>query len=274
MRGEPDPGESGFSLRAPQARLLEGRRALVTGADSGIGQGIAFELAAQGAAVAINHVGKPDAADAMVEQIVAAGGRGVAVAMDVSVEADVARGFAAAREAFGGLDLLVNNAGVEKPFALVDMPLEEWQRVIDINLTGAFLCSREAARMMIADAARGTIVNITSVHEQIPWERFSHYCASKGGEKLFAQSIARELAPHGIRVVNVAPGAIATPINAGVLADPKQRQAVVDEIPYGRWGEVSDVARAVAWIASDQADYVVGSTLFVDGGMTLYPKFT
>jgi glucose 1-dehydrogenase len=274
MSGEPDPGESGFSLRAPGARLLEGRRALVTGADSGIGQGIAFELAAQGAAVAINHVGEPDAADAMVEQITAAGGRGVAVAMDVSVEADVARGFAAAHEAFGGLDLLVNNAGVEKPFALVDMPLEEWQRVIDINLTGAFLCSREAARMMIADAARGAIVNITSVHEQIPWERFSHYCASKGGEKLFAQSIARELAPHGIRVVNVAPGAIATPINAGVLADPKQRQAVVDEIPYGRWGEVSDVARAVAWIASDQADYVVGSTLFVDGGMTLYPKFT
>jgi len=274
MSSERDPGEGGFSLRAPEARLLEGRRALVTGADSGIGQGIAYELAAHGAAVAINHVGKPDDAEAIVEQIAAAGGRAIAVPMDVSDESDVARGFATAREAFGGLDLLVNNAGIEKPFPLVEMPLAEWQRVLDVNLTGTFLCSREAARMMIADAVRGAIVNITSVHEVIPWERFSHYCASKGGEKLFAQSIARELAPHGIRVASVAPGAIATPINADVLADPKQKQAVVDEIPYGRWGEVADVARAVAWIASDQADYVVGSTLFVDGGMTLYPKFT
>jgi glucose 1-dehydrogenase len=153
------------------------------------------------------------------------------------------------------------------------MPLTEWQRVIDVNLTGVFLCSREAARAMLDQGVRGTIVNISSVHEVIPWEKFSHYCASKGGEKLFAESIARELAPHGIRVVNVAPGAIATPINADVLADPEQKQAVVDEIPYGRWGEVHDVSRAVAWVASEQADYVVGSTLFVDGGMTLYPRF-
>jgi glucose 1-dehydrogenase len=193
--------------------------------------------------------------------------------MDVSVEADVQRAFAEARERFGGLDLLVNNAGLERPFALVDMPLEWWQRVIDVNLTGVFLCSRAAARAMIDEGVHGAIVNITSVHEQIPWEGFSHYCASKGGEKLFAQSIARELAPHGIRVVNVAPGAIATPINADVLADPKQKSAVEAEIPIGRWGEVADVAAAVAWVASDQASYVVGSTLFVDGGMTLYPRF-
>jgi glucose 1-dehydrogenase len=161
------------------------------------------------------------------------------------------------------------------------MPLEWWQRVIDVNLTGVFLCSREAARMMKgtpgtageAGGRRGAIVNITSVHEQIPWEGFSHYCASKGGEKLFGQSIARELAPHGIRVVGVAPGAIATPINADVLADPRARGAVEEEIPLGRWGIVADVSRAVAWVASDEAQYVVGSTLFVDGGMTLYPKF-
>jgi glucose 1-dehydrogenase len=262
-----------FRLHPPDARLLEGRRALVTGATSGIGQGTAFELAAHGAAVAINHRGKVDDGRAMVAAIEAAGGRAVPVEMDIAVEADVQRGFAEAREAFGGLDLLVNNAGVEKPFELVDMPLEEWEKVISVNLTGTFLCTREAARIMRADRTEGASVMISSVHEVIPWEQFSHYCASKGGMKLFAQSIAKELAPHGIRVASVAPGAIATPINQEVLDDPKERRKVESEIPLGRWGEVSDVARAVAWVASDQAQYVVGATLFVDGGMTLYPKF-
>lgn len=262
-----------FSIHPADARLLEGRRALVTGADSGLGQGIAFELAAHGAAVAVNHLADPAVADAMVTRIEAEGGRALAVKMDVSSEEDVHRGFGEAREAFGGLDLLVNNAGLEKEFALVDMPLEWWNRVIGVNLTGAFLCSREAARIMLDAQCPGAIVNITSVHEQIPWTGFSHYCASKGGEKMFAQSIARELAPHGIRVVSVAPGAIATPINADVLADPVKKGAVLEEIPAGRWGAVDDVSRAVAWVASSQADYVVGSTLFVDGGMTLYPKF-
>jgi glucose 1-dehydrogenase len=262
-----------FQPKPPDARLLEGRRALVTGADSGIGQRIAFELAAHGAGVAINHVTDSNVADEMAEAITAGGGRALAVPGDVTSEADVQSGFAAAKGELGGVDLLVNNAGVEKPFALVDMPLEEWQRVIDVNLTGAFLCAREAARMMIAEGCSGAIVNITSVHEQIPWKLFSHYCASKGGEKLFAQSIARELAPHGIRVVNVAPGAIATPINKDVLADPTQREEVESEIPLGRWGETEDVAKAVAWVASDEASYVVGDTLFVDGGMTLYPRF-
>jgi glucose 1-dehydrogenase len=258
---------------AERTRLLSGRNALVTGADSGIGQGVAFALAAHGAAVAVDYVADSTVAEKMVERIERAGGRAMAVQMDVSSEDDVVRAFAAARQALGGLDLLVNNAGVEKPFSLVDMPLESWQRVIDVNLTGTFLCAREAARIMLADGARGAIVNITSVHEVIPWARFSHYCASKAGQKLFAQSIARELAPHGIRVVSVAPGAIATPINADVLADPQRKEAVEAEIPYGRWGEVADVARAVAWVASDEADYIVGSTIFVDGGMTLYPRF-
>jgi glucose 1-dehydrogenase len=262
-----------FELKRPEVRRLSGRKALVTGADSGIGQGIAFELAAHGTSVAINHVGDSTVADQMVAQIKAAGGEAIAVQMDVSSEEDVQRAFATARKEFGGLDLLVNNAGLERPFELVDMPLEWWQKVIDVNLTGAFLCSREAARIMLADKAKGAIVNITSVHEQIPWREYSHYCASKGGEKLFAQSIARELAPHGIRVVNVAPGAIATPINKQVLEDRKARGAVEREIPLGRWGEVEDVSRAVAWVASEEADYVVGSTLFVDGGMTLYPRF-
>ena len=262
-----------FRLHPPDARLLEGRRALVTGATSGLGQGTAFELAAHGAAVAINHRGKVDDARAMVAAIEAAGGRAVPVEMDIAVEADVQRGFAEAREAFGGLDLLVNNAGVEKPFELVDMPLEQWDKVVSVNLTGAFLCTREAARIMRADETEGAIVMISSVHEVIPWEQFSHYCASKGGMKLFAQSVAKELAPHGIRVVSVAPGAIATPINEEVLDDPEERGKVEAEIPLGRWGEVSDVAQAVACVASDQAHYVVGATLFVDGGMTLYPNF-
>jgi glucose 1-dehydrogenase len=262
-----------FRLHPPDARVLEGRRALVTGATSGLGQGTALELAAQGAAVAINHRGKVDDARAMVAAIEAAGGRAVPVEMDIAVEADVQRGFAEAREAFGGLDLLVNNAGVEKPFELVDMPLEQWDKVVSVNLTRAFLCTREAARIMRADETEGAIVMITSVHEVIPWEQFSHYCASKGGMKLFAPSVAKELTPHGIRVVSVAPGAIATPINEDVLDDPEERGKVEAEIPLGRWGEVSDVAQAVAWVASDQAHYVVGATLFVDGGMTLYPNF-
>jgi glucose 1-dehydrogenase len=209
----------------------------------------------------------------MVEAIEAAGGRAVPVAMDVSIEDDVVRGFAEARDALGGLDLVVNNAGVEAPFELVDMPLDEWERVIRVNLTGVFLCTREAARIMRAAGARGAIVMISSVHEVIPWMRYSHYCASKGGLKLFAQSVARELAPHGIRVVSIAPGAISTSINEEVTSDPQERRKVQDEIPLGRWGEVVDVARAVAWAASDQADYVAGTTLFVDGGMTLYPNF-
>jgi glucose 1-dehydrogenase len=265
--------DSSFELKPPDARRLEGRRALVTGADSGIGQGIAFELASHGASVAVNHVGDSTVADGMVEQIEAAGGRALAVQMDISKEDDVGRAFGSAHESLGGLDLLVNNAGIERPFELVDMPLEWWQRVIDVNLTGTFLCSREAARIMLRDKVGGVIVNITSVHEQIPWRQYSHYCASKGGEKLFAQSIARELAPHGIRVVSVAPGAIETPINKDVLANKKEKMEVIEEIPAGRWGQIGDVSRAVAWVASDEADYVVGSTLFVDGGMTLYPRF-
>jgi glucose 1-dehydrogenase len=263
----------GFRLVPEAARLLGGRKAIVTGADSGIGQGVAYELAAHGASVAVNYLDDASVAEGIAAQIERAGGQAIAVQMDVSSEDDVVRAFGEAREAFGGLDLLVNNAGIEKPFLLVDMPLEWWRRVIDVNLTGVFLCAREAARIMLADGARGTIVNVTSVHELIPWEGYSHYCASKGGVKLLTQSIARELAPHGIRVVSVAPGAIATPINADVLADPKRKAEVEAEIPYGRWGEVDDVARAVAWVASAQADYVVGSTIFVDGGMTLYPRF-
>lgn len=257
-------GEFRFSLYPEPARLLDGRRALVTGADSGIGQAIAFELAAHGAGVAVNHVGDASTAASMAAAIEAAGGRAAPVQMDVSREDDVQRGFGEAAEALGGLDLFVNNAGVQEPHELVDMPLESWRKVLDVNLTGAFLCCREAARLMDG----GTIVVNTSVHELIPWMRYSHYAASKGGLRLFVQSIAKELAPRGIRVCSVAPGATRTPINEGAAEDEES----LAQIPLGRWAEPVEIARAVAWLASEQAGYVVGTTLYVDGGMTLYPR--
>jgi glucose 1-dehydrogenase len=262
-----------FRLHPADARLLDGRVALVTGATSGIGRGTAFELAAHGAAVAIGHRGREEDAGRMTAAINDNGGRATAVKMDVTVESDVVDGFRAAAAELGTVDLLVANAGVESQIALVDLELDEWERVLRVNLTGAFLCAREAARALKANDQPGVLVFMSSVHELIPWPTFSHYAASKGGMKLFAQSIARELAPHRIRVVNVAPGAIETPINQDVLDNPDKYNQVLSEIPWGRWGKVDDVAKAVAWIASPHADYVVGTTLFVDGGMTLYPKF-
>ncbi|MFL5826809.1 MAG: glucose 1-dehydrogenase [Thermoleophilaceae bacterium] len=253
---------------------LSGRRAIVTGASSGLGAETAQRLAADGAAVLVNYIGNADAADAVVAKIQSDGGTAFAVQGDVSDEADVAAMFEQAREGLGGyVNVLVNNAGIEKPFLLVDMPLEEWNRVIAVNLTGAFLCAREAARQMIAADEGGVIVNISSVHETIPWPEFGHYCASKGGMRLWSKTIARELAPNRIRVVNVGPGAILTPINQELIDHPDKRKVVEGEIPLGRLGEPSEVAAAVAWLVSDQASYVTGTTLFVDGGMTTYPNF-
>jgi glucose 1-dehydrogenase len=255
-------------------RRLTGRRALVTGSATGIGRETVQRLTAEGAVAVVNYVGPSDAADEVVEEIARAGGEAVAIQADVSSEEQVQAMFARAAEQMGGpVDLLVNNAGIEKPFLLVDMPLEEWNKVLGVNLTGTFLCAREAARGMVGAGLPGIIVNMSSVHEVIPWERFGHYCASKGGMKLWAQTIAKELAPKRIRVVNVAPGAIATPINKDVLEDDVKRRAVEAEIPWGRFGKPEEIAAAVAWLASDEAQYVTGTTLFVDGGMTAYPGF-
>jgi glucose 1-dehydrogenase len=256
------------------SQRLAGRRALVTGAATGIGRSTVSRLAAEGASAVVNYVGSRAPADEVVGEIEAGGGRAIAVEADVSSEPQVQAMFEHARAELGGpVDLLVNNAGVEAPFALVDMPLEEWNRVIGVNLTGAFLCAREAARGMVGAGIPGIIVNVSSVHEVIPWERFGHYCASKGGMKLWAQTIAKELAPKRIRVMNVAPGAIATPINKDVLEDDVKRRAVEAEIPWGRFGKPEEIAGAVAWLASDEAEYVTATTLFVDGGMTAYPGF-
>lgn len=262
-------------MEAAAEQPLAGRRALVTGGSSGIGEATVRRLAADGAAVVIDYVGDAGPARELAAEIEHAGGHAVPVAADVSREDEVLALFAQAREALGGaVDLLVNNAGIESSHALVDMSLEEWNRVLAINLTGAFLCAREAARGLIESASPGTIVNVSSVHEQIPWPTFSHYCASKGGMKLFGQTIARELAPHRIRVVQVAPGAIATPINDAVLADPAKVAEVEAQVPWGRMGRPEEIAAAIAWAASPDASYLTGATIFVDGGMTLYAGVT
>jgi glucose 1-dehydrogenase len=261
-------------LPAVGDRPLQNRRALVTGGSTGIGRATVTRLAADGAAVIVNYVGDSKPAREVASEVKKDGGRAIPIEADVSREYQVAAMFdRAATELGGPVDLLVNNAGVEAPFPLVEMPLEEWNRVLAVNLTGAFLCAREAARGLLASKSPGAIVNVSSVHEVIPWPEYGHYCASKGGMKLFAQTIARELAPHRIRVVSVGPGAILTPINRELIEDPDKRREVEEEIPWGRLGEPEEVAAAIAWLAGPGAEYVTGATLFVDGGMTLYPRF-
>lgn len=254
--------------------LLEGRRTLVTGAASGIGKATALRLGAEGASVCVNYYADADRteADAVCARIDSSGGRAFSHQADVGDEQDVIAMVAAVVDRFGGIDVLVNNAGIEKQVATLEMPLVVWDAVLRTNLTGAFLCLREAGKHMAA-AKSGVIVNMSSVHEFIPWPGFAHYCASKGGMKLLMQTVARELAPVGVRCVNIAPGAIATPINDDVLADAAAKRSVEEEIPLGHFGTAEDIAAAVAWVASDQASYVTGTTLVVDGGMSTYPNF-
>ena len=265
-------------------RDLHGRVAVVTGASSGIGRATAIALAAQGARVLVNHRAGGDSqarAAAVVEDIQRAGGTAVTSAADVSRESDVERLFDDAARRYGRLDILVSNAGIEHPSPIADMSLSDWRQVIDTNLTGAFLCAREAVRRFRdnpADAARqglclGNIIFMSSVHEVIPWAFQANYAASKGGVSLLMKSLAQELAPEKIRVNAIAPGAIRTAINQPAWGTPQALESLLRLIPYGRIGEPEDVARAAAWLASDDSDYVTGTTLFVDGGMTLYPEF-
>jgi NAD(P)-dependent dehydrogenase (short-subunit alcohol dehydrogenase family) len=252
---------------------LRGRRAVVTGANSGIGRAIAATLAREGARVCINYVVHPDAAQAAVAEIAAAGGTALASQADISDAAQVARMFADVDRAWSGVDIVVNNAGVDGARAAGwDQSVDAWRRVLDINLTGAYLCAREALRRMIP-ARRGVVLNLTSVHERIPWTGYTAYTASKAGLSMLTKTLAQEAAPSGVRVVALAPGAIQTPINQDVWSDPAQLQDLLTKIPMGRMGTVDEVARMVAILVSDVAAYVTGTTLFVDGGMTLYPSF-
>lgn len=262
------------------SRTLAGQAAIVTGASSGIGEAIARELSAAGASVVVNYRGNGEGADAIVADLRRQGATAVAVQADVSKEAEVVALFDEAERALGPIDIVVSNAGLQKDAPIAEMSLADWNTVIDVNLTGAFLVGREAVRRFRAkgrrpdvSAALGKIVFDSSVHQVIPWAFRTNYAASKGGLKLFMESLAQEVAPEGIRVNAVAPGAIATAINAAEREKDGGLEAMLKLIPYGRVGEPADIGRAVAWLASDAADYVVGQTLFIDGGMTLYPEF-
>ena len=261
-------------------RPLGGQKALVTGGNSGIGEGVARALGAAGADVVVNYVSQPDAARRVAEDIARGGVGAMAIRADVSKEAEVEAMVEEMVSAWGGIDILVSNAGLQRDAAVTDMTLEQWNTVIGVNLTGMFLCARAATRQMVKQGVRpevsraaGKIVCISSVHEVIPWAGHVNYAASKGGVKLFMQSLAQEVAPHRIRVNSVAPGAIRTPINRAAWETPEALAALLKLIPYGRIGLPEDIGKVVAWLASDDADYVHGQTIFVDGGMTLYPEF-
>lgn len=272
-------------MPACEARpILKGQTAIVTGASSGIGRGIANALCAAGANVVVNYIGADADAQAVVHEATHCGcehrGQAVAVKADVSDESQVAGMFASAIEQFGTVDILVNNAGLQQDAPIESMTLAQWRRVIDVNLTGQFLCAREAIREFkrrgvrpAISCAAGKVICISSVHEVIPWAGHVNYAASKGGIMLMMKSMAQEVAPWRIRINSICPGAIRTPINRAAWETPGAYNDLMRLIPYKRIGEPEDIARLAVWLASDEADYITGASLFVDGGMTLYPGF-
>ena len=260
--------------------VLTGQKALVTGANSGIGKGVAVALGQAGADVVVNYVEGDDAANAVVDQIRKSGVKAYAHQADVSSEDQVAAMFARMMQEFGTIDILVSNAGLQRDSPFHEMTLDKWNKVLSVNLTGQFLCAREAVREFLrrgvvpsVSSAAGKIICMSSVHQVIPWAGHANYATSKGGIKLMMESIAQEVAPKRIRVNAIAPGAIRTPINTAAWETKAAYDQLMTLVPYGRIGEPEDIARAAVWLASDQSDYVVGTTLFVDGGMTLYPGF-
>ena len=261
-------------------RALVGQKALVTGASSGIGRAVAIALGKAGADVVVNYVVGEQSADEVVAEIEAAGARGLAVRADVSSEDDVRAMFRQMFDEFGTIDILVNNAGLQRDAAFHEMSLADWNAVISVNLTGQFLCAREAVNEFMrrgvlpeVSVAAGKIICISSVHEVIPWAGHVNYAASKGGVMLLMKSMAQELAPHRIRVNSIGPGAIRTPINTAAWETPEAYAELMKLVPYNRIGEPDDIAHAAVWLASDAADYITGTTMFVDGGMTVYPEF-
>jgi glucose 1-dehydrogenase len=259
---------------------LQGQTALVTGGSSGIGAAIAVALGAAGARVGVNYRSHRQQAEEVVDTIRSTGGEAVAIAADVSVEEEVENMFERLVSGFGRLDILVANSGIQQDAAVSEMSLAQWTRVLDVNLTGQFLCARAAVRRFLGqDAAsgisraRGKIICMSSVHEVIPWAGHVNYAASKGGVMLMMKSLAQEVACQGIRVNGIAPGAIKTPINNEAWETEEAEQKLLRLIPYGRVGAPEDVAKVAVWLASDESDYVVGTTVYVDGGMVLYPAF-
>ncbi len=259
---------------------LRSQNAIVTGASSGIGEAIAVELARAGADVAVNYRGSADEAEGTVERIRALGRRAFAVQADVSKEDDVIRMFDESEAALGPIDIVVSNAGLQKDGPIADMSLDDWNTVISVNLTGGFLVGREAIRRFRAKGMRedvsralGKLLFDNSVHQRIPWAFRANYAASKGGLKLLMESLAQEVSQERIRVNAVAPGAIATDINKMEREKEGGLESMLKLIPYGRVGEPADIGRVVAFLVSDAADYITGETLFVDGGMSLYPEF-
>ena len=255
---------------------LQGKTAVVTGASSGLGYGIARRFLQEGMNVVLNHFrdeSRESARKLADEFNTPERTRAAVVQADVAQEDGAAKLLNAALENFGTVDVWVNNAGMESRYPTDELPLEVWERTLGVNLTGVFLGSRAALRQFLESGTRGVIINLSSVHEVIPWPTFAHYAASKGGVMLFSQTIALEYARRGIRVNCIAPGAIETPINAEKFDDPAQREQTEKMIPAGRIGSVEDVSAVAAWLASDEAKYVTGHSLFVDGGMSLYPSF-
>jgi glucose 1-dehydrogenase len=260
--------------------LLKGQTALVTGGSSGIGEAVAKALAGAGARVAVNYSSNEEGASRVAKDIHDGGGEAITVKANVGKEADVLAMFKTLFTEYGTIDILVNNAGVQKDAPFVDMTLDQWQSVLDINLTGQFLCAREASKEFLRRGvvpersfAAGKIICMTSVHEAIPWAGHVNYAASKGGVTMMMKSMAQELAVHKIRVNSIAPGAIRTRINREVWETPEAEAKLVELIPYGRIGETRDVGAVAVWLASDESDYINGATIFVDGGMLLYPAF-
>lgn len=266
--------------KCPPQKWLAGQTALVTGASSGIGKEIALALGAYGANVVVNFVSDEAKAWEIAGMIKASGGEAIAHKADVSSEAQVGSMYAALLRQFGTLDILINNAGLQQDAAIEDLTLAQWNRVIGVNLTGQFLCSRAAIREFKRRGVRndvscsaGKIICISSVHDVIPWAGHVNYAASKGGVMLMMKSIAQEVAPYRIRVNSISPGAIRTPINMQAWDTPAHYAELMKLIPYKRIGEAAEIGRAAAWLASDYADYITGQTIYVDGGMTLYPGF-
>ena len=263
-----------------QGVVLKGQKALVTGANSGIGKAVAIAIGEAGADVVVNYVADEETAREVVDAIKDQGSKAVAVKADVSKEDQVQAMFAKMFDEFATIDILVNNAGLQRDAAIDEMTLDQWNTVINVNLTGQFLCAREAVKefkrrgvVPSVSCAAGKIICMSSVHEVIPWAGHANYAASKGGVMLLMKSVSQELAPYRIRINSIGPGAIRTPINTEAWKTPEAYDNLMRLVPYKRIGEPEDIARAAVWLASDAADYVNGITLFVDGGMTLYPGF-